>query len=60
MKPWLSLRVAAILAALGTIGHNLATLCIKPTHGPQEQTVFDAIRGFQFNLIGSMCSTWGF
>ena len=60
MKPWTWLRIAAVLQALGTVGHNLATLSTKPTHGPQEQAVFDAMRGFQFNMMGSMRSTWDF
>jgi hypothetical protein len=60
MKPWLWLRVAAALQALLTVGHNLATLSAKPTHGPKEQAVFDAMRGFQFNMMGSMRSTWDF
>ena len=60
MKPWTWLRIAAVLQALGTVGHNLATLGTKPTHGPQEKAVFDAMRGFQFNMMGSMRSTWDF
>jgi hypothetical protein len=60
MKPWTWLRIAAVLQALGTVGHNLATLSTKPTHCPQEQAVFDAMRGFQFNIMGSMRSTWDF
>jgi hypothetical protein len=60
MKPWIWLRISAVLQALGTVGHNLATLSTKPTHGPREQAVFDAMRGFQFNMMGSMRSTWDF
>ena len=60
MKPWTWLRIAAVLQALGTVGHNLATLSTKPTHGPGEQAVFDAMRGFQFNMMGSTRSTWDF
>ena len=60
MKPWIWLRIAAALQAFGTIGHNLATLSTKPTHGPQEQAVFDAMRGFQFTIMGSIRSTWDF
>jgi len=60
MKPWIWLRIAAVLQALGTVGHNLETLDPKPTHGPQEQAVFDAMRGFQFNIMGSTRSTWDF
>jgi hypothetical protein len=60
MTPRLWLRIAAALQALGVVGHNLATLSGKPMHGPQEQAVFDAMRGFQFDMMGSMCSTWDF
>jgi hypothetical protein len=60
MTPRLWLRIAAALQALGVVGHNLATLSTKPMHGPQEQAVFDAMRGFQFEMMGSMCSTWDF
>jgi len=49
MKPSTWLRIAAVLQALGTVGHNLATVSTKPMHGPQEQAVFDAMRWFQFN-----------
>ena len=34
MKPSVWLRIAAVLQALGTIGHNLETLTTMPTHGP--------------------------
>ena len=60
MKPRIWLRIAAVLQALGTVGHNLETLSTKPTHGPQEQAVFDAMRGFQFNIMGATRSTWDF
>jgi len=60
MKPWLWLRVAAVLQALVIVGHNLATLSTKPWHGAKEQAVFDAMRGFQFNIMGAMRSTWDF
>ena len=60
MKPWTWLRIAAVLQALGTVGHNLVTLSTKPTHGAQEQAVFDAMRGFQFDIMGLTRSTWDF
>ena len=43
----------AVLQALGIVGHNLATLSTKATHGPAEEAMFDAMRGFQFKIIGS-------
>ena len=60
MQPWIWLRIAACLQALGTVGHNVATLSTKPTHGPGEQAVIDAMRGFQFDIMGSTRSTWDF
>jgi len=60
MKPRTWLRVAAVLQAFGTVGHNLATLSTKPTHGAPEQAVFDAMRGFQFDIMGSTRTTWDF
>ena len=58
MKPWIWLRIAAALQAFGVVGHNVETLSTKPTHGPGEQAVFDAMRGFQFDLMGATRSTW--
>ena len=60
MKPWIWLRIAAALQALGVVGHNLETLSTKPQHGPAEQAVFDAMRGFKFGIMGSTRSTWDF
>jgi hypothetical protein len=60
MKPWIWLRLAALLEALGTIGHTITTASTAPTHGPGEQAVFDAMRSFRFNVMGSMRSTWDF
>ena len=60
MKPRTWLRIAAGLQAFGTLGHNLATLSTKPTRGAPEQAVFDAMRGFQFDIMGSTRSTWDF
>jgi hypothetical protein len=60
MKPWIWLRIAAALQTLGVVGHNLETLSTKPTHGPQEQAWFDAMRGFHFEIMGATRSTWDF
>jgi hypothetical protein len=60
MKPWIWLRIAAALQAFGVVGHNLETLSTKPTHGPAEQAVFDAMRAFRFDLMGATRSTWDF
>ena len=60
MKPSIWLRIAAGLQAFGVVGHNLETLNTKPQHGPPEQAVFDAMRGFTFDIMGSTRSTWDF
>ena len=60
MKPWTWLRVAAVLQALGTVGHTLATASTVPTHGPGEKAVFEAMRGFHFEIMGATRSTWDF
>jgi hypothetical protein len=44
MRPWMWLRIAAVLQALGTVGHTMATASAAPTHGPGERAVFDAMR----------------
>ena len=54
------LRIAAVLQALGTVGHTVETASAAPTHGPAEQAVFDAMRAFRFDLMGSTRSTWDF
>lgn len=59
MKPWIWLRIAAVLQALGTVGHNLATLN-PPSRGPQEQAMFDAMQAFRFDVMGSNRSHWDF
>jgi len=60
MKPLIWLRIAAALQAFGVVGHNLETLSTKPTHGAREQAVFDAMRGFQFEIMGATRSIWDF
>src|SRR5262245_26834037 len=60
MKPWMWLRIAAVLQAVGTVGHTIATASTAPTHGPGEQAVFDAMRAFRFEIMGSTRSTWDF
>ena len=54
------LRIAAVLQALGTVGHTTATASAAPTHGPGERAVFDAMRAFRFDIMGSTRTTWDF
>src|SRR5437588_5336318 len=60
MKSWTWLRIAAVLQALGTMGHTMATARNAATRGPQEQAVFDAMRGFRFDIAGANRSHWDF
>ncbi|MBV8055361.1 MAG: hypothetical protein JO071_09000 [Deltaproteobacteria bacterium] len=64
MKHWIWLRVAAILQALGTILHTIATASGtasgSATPGAREQAVLEAMRGFHFDIMGSSRSVWDF
>ena len=60
MKPWIWLRIAAALQALGIVGHTLETASPAPTHGTGEQAVFDAMQSFHFDMMGSSRSIWDF
>ena len=57
MKIWL--RIAAILQALGTVGHTMASQ--KPvSRGPGEEAAFSAMRSFHFDIMGATRSHWDF
>jgi hypothetical protein len=64
MKRWTWLRLAAVLQALGTILHTLATASGTASGsripGSQEQAVLDAMRGFHFDIMSSSRSVWDF
>jgi hypothetical protein len=64
MKHWIWLRVAAVLQALGTILHTIATASGtasgSSTPGVREQAVLEAMRGFHFDIMGSSRSVWDF
>ncbi len=60
MKAWIWLRVAAVLQALGTAFHTLATARGTASRGPREQAVFDAMQAFHFDLMGVSRSHWDF
>jgi hypothetical protein len=63
-KPWIWLIVAAVLLAIGTTLHTIATtsgtVSFTSTPGPPEQAVLDAMRSFHFDIMGSsrMCGTF--
>src|ERR1700686_3315006 len=59
MKPWIWLRVAAFLQALGTVGHTIASFD-SPSRGPGEEAVFNVMRAYRFNIVGVTRSHWDF
>lgn len=60
MKPWIWLRVLAVLLAIFAVGHTLGTAAPKVTRGPQEAAVFAAMRGFRFPVMGFQRTYWDF
>ncbi len=59
MKPWIWLRVASLLEALGTAGHTVASFD-SPSRGPGEEAVFNVMRAYRFNIMGLTRSHWDF
>ncbi|HYL57521.1 MAG TPA: hypothetical protein VEU51_01520 [Candidatus Acidoferrales bacterium] len=59
MKPSIWLKIAASLQALGTVFHTLATWN-PPSRGPAEVAVFEAMRGYRFEIMGATRSHWDF
>jgi hypothetical protein len=59
MKPWIWLRVAALLQALGTIGHTMASFN-SSSRGPGEEAVFNVMRAYRFDMMGLTRSHWDF
>src|SRR5215472_5089601 len=64
MKYWIWLRVAAVLQALGTVLHTMATASGTASGSaapaPQEQAVLAAMHGFHFDIMGSSRNVWDF
>jgi len=59
MKPWIWLRVASFLQALGTVGHTMASFD-SPSRGPGEEAVFNVMRAYRFKILGLTRSHWDF
>jgi hypothetical protein len=59
MKPWIWLRVAAVLQGIGTVLHTIATT-YRPNNGPAQDAVFSAMQSFQFQIMGATRSHWDF
>jgi hypothetical protein len=60
MKPWIWLRVLAVLLAIFAAGHTLGTAAPMVTRGPQEAAVFAAMQDFRFPVMGFERSYWEF
>lgn len=59
MKPWIWLRIVSVLLAVFCLGHTLGTLDITARNA-EEQVVFNAMRGFRFDIMGSARTHWDF
>ncbi len=60
MKPWILMRVAAALELVFAFGHCAGGVPRQAIRGPQEQAIFDAMRNFRFDVMGTMRSHWDF
>jgi len=60
MKPWIWLRVLAVLLAIFAVGHTLGTAAPQVTSDPQEVSVFAAMQNFRFPIMGFNRSHWEF
>jgi hypothetical protein len=64
MKHWIWLRVAAVLQAVGTILHTMATASGtasgSATPGSEERALLAAMHDFHFDIMGSSRSVWDF
>ncbi|MGH7923773.1 MAG: LIC_13387 family protein [Candidatus Binatus sp.] len=59
MKPWIWLRLAAVLQGIGSVLHTIATT-VRPNHGPAEEALFAAMQSFHFQIMGATRSHWDF
>jgi len=59
MKPWIWLRVGAVLQAIGTVLHTIAT-SDPPSRRPGGEAVFGPMQSFHFQIMGVSRSHWDF
>jgi len=52
--------VGAILQAFFAFGHTAGGIPRKATRGPQEQSIFDAMQAFRFDVMGTTRTHWDF
>jgi hypothetical protein len=60
MKAATWLKLLAGLLALFALGHTLGTAAPKVTHGSGEASVFAAMQGFRFPIMGFNRTYWEF
>jgi hypothetical protein len=59
MKPWIWLRVGAVLQAIGTVLHTLSSSS-PPSLRPGGDAVFGPMQSFHFTIMGASRSHWDF
>jgi hypothetical protein len=59
MKPWIWLRVGAVLQGIGTVLHTIAT-SDPPSRRPGGEAVFGPMQSFHFQIMGVSRSHWDF
>jgi hypothetical protein len=58
MTPTILLRLAAVLAIIQGTAHGALFFTAKPTHGPAEVAVVDAMKATVFTVAGAPRSYW--
>jgi len=59
MKAWIWLRVGAVLQAIGTVLHTIASWD-PPSRRPGGEAVFGPMQTFHFQIMGASRSHWDF
>lgn len=60
MKPSSLLKAASMVALLQGIAHGGLVLTAKPSHGPREAALIDAMQSQHFDFLGWSRTYWGF
>ena len=58
MKPDLLLRIVSVVAFLQFVGHGTMFVRAKPTHGPAEVAVVDAMKSHAFPFASAPRTYW--
>lgn len=59
MKPIVLLRIATVLLGIFLVGHTIGAVATS-SRGPEESAVFDAMRAYQFDAMGTARTHWDF